>query len=907
MPYAFFDVLVYDDLGGAVRLARNAQRVMVTDPATGLTAAGLTVSGQPVPWVTSDAHGAVSFSCDLGGVIITGPNGLAREVRSTQYLDEVAAAPAAAQAAADSARYGQAAGLIAAYRPAPVTDLTVAIAGDTGWARDWATAFGASMPAATRREYRAWSGSAWTTTVDAPGISVPGSGGFALTDTFTRSGALDGSTPDVGPAWNAGTAWTTNGSVAACSGTMGAGVNVGGKDATVTASLRLVSTGTGSAQTLRVYATAPPQQFSAKSFVDGVWGYLTVGTTGAVTAGLVKTVGGVTTTLATCPTADIIGASGTTQAVTLTLTVSGTAASLTVQKAGGTLNAVSGSLTSGDVAALGTWAGLQSSATPPGITVDRIDITTPVVPAIPAPAFTVKAISGLDPSTIAAAFPASPAVGALIVAAAPVAAAPYLAAFRAAHPETVVQALAAADATHLTMPTAVDATIAALPTVKPSALGRLKTVKAFGASRCVVGVASDSTANDITDWVRIWHQKWGATLSSSTRRAYSDWNAGTSSWNAQVVDAAGVPADPGVIVDDTFSRTGEVVGSTPDTGPAWAGTAGIWTADGSKAKAGGTFGNISTGLNSRDQTATLTLSVVTTAPSVAQSLRVYVGATGAGTGLWAMLSLSTAGALTVQLWKSLPTNTSLAAAVPVAGAVTNSATAQTVTLSISTVIQAVTLTATTAGQTTTLTGTISEAETLSRGNNAFIGGGGAGGTFFAAIDTAHLQTPAADNPPPAPEVTIWNGATPGAGLTFFDTAKRAAMWGGKTIDVIVVAISHNQGSQLPGDYITELSAWVDAVRAEHPEAALLLVSQNPQYPPSAGGAAHRERLAALRRWASQQGYDYVGAYEAFAAYAGGGSTLVDSGGVHPTMPPSGTLTGAYGAVVWADTLTAALS
>jgi len=62
--YSFSLVLVWDNLGGAVRLARS-QNVSITDPATGATAAGLKVNGQPVSQVTSDANGRASFTASI--------------------------------------------------------------------------------------------------------------------------------------------------------------------------------------------------------------------------------------------------------------------------------------------------------------------------------------------------------------------------------------------------------------------------------------------------------------------------------------------------------------------------------------------------------------------------------------------------------------------------------------------------------------------------------------------------------------------------------------------------------------------------------------------------------------------------------------------------------------------------
>lgn len=101
--YAFYEVAITDQSGGAVRLAPNA-RITVTDPATGLTAAGLTQNGQPVPYVTTDGKGAAAFTSTLGSVQITSPGGLSRVLTSPDYVsDQAAAAKSSADAAAASA------------------------------------------------------------------------------------------------------------------------------------------------------------------------------------------------------------------------------------------------------------------------------------------------------------------------------------------------------------------------------------------------------------------------------------------------------------------------------------------------------------------------------------------------------------------------------------------------------------------------------------------------------------------------------------------------------------------------------------------------------------------------------------------------------------------------------------
>lgn len=676
-----------------------------------------------------------------------------------------------------------------------------------------------------------------------------------LSDTFAGDGALNGRAATTGgKAWTAGTGWTTSAGRAVASGAHGAALDPArSDDLDALFDLALVTTGTGAIQTWRLFVAAGAPSASNASLVNGVWGAVSIDTNGLPSAALWKTVGGVSTGLvSSIPLTGLTGNSATTQNVRATMTLRDGQATLRLTSIDSATVYGTGTapVTPADLS--GTWAGVMAATTAtPGFALDALTVTRPRVPADNnATSQIVTATDGDLPDPV----------------------------------------LASLDARY----------------ASSSALEQLRTLRAIGDGVVRVGVMSDSTANDPADWVRLWQQKWGSDLSSRVRRTYRAWNDTTAAWGAEIVDNAGTAPDLGIIVTDTFARTGEVVGSTPDTGPAWTGQAGYWTADGSKATSTGTgFGSITTNLASGDQLATIHLIVSTTAPAASQGFRVYLGAKGIGSGVYLILTLSTSGALTAQLYKALPTGTALGSAVTVAG-VTAGQTGVALTIDVSTTVQAVSAKIAVGGQTTTLTAQISEAEVFERGTNLHISGGVAG-SYFAAIDRVHLRTPAADNPPPTPLLAVHNGATAGAGLTFWNATKRAAVFGSTTLDVVVISLGHNQQTQSPADFVSGVATLVAAVRAEHPGAAVLVSSQNPQVTPASGITAHRARQAALRVWAKGAGLDYVPAFEAFTAEADGGTSLIGADGVHPTTPPAGVLTGAYGSVLWADTAVIALN
>src|SRR5690242_5559487 len=85
MDYTYSRVTVWDNVGGAVRLARNT-RIDVTDPSTGAADPGLKQNGQPVSWVTTDKDGHATFTSTLAEARLVGPRGFWQDVTSTTAI-----------------------------------------------------------------------------------------------------------------------------------------------------------------------------------------------------------------------------------------------------------------------------------------------------------------------------------------------------------------------------------------------------------------------------------------------------------------------------------------------------------------------------------------------------------------------------------------------------------------------------------------------------------------------------------------------------------------------------------------------------------------------------------------------------------------------------------------------------
>lgn len=173
----------------------------------------------------------------------------------------------------------------------------------------------------------------------------------------------------------------------------------------------------------------------------------------------------------------------------------------------------------------------------------------------------------------------------------------------------------------------------------------------------------------------------------------------------------------------------------------------------------------------------------------------------------------------------------------------------------------------------------------------------ASGTF--AIDSVTLTVPQATGAPSS-SLEIWNGAVGGTTLAH-QRDRIATMYpSNMRFDRILVTGGHNHGTQEPADFLAILGAFIAAFRAAHPEARILISSQNPQFAPSSTIAAHARRQQALRGYALERGYEYLPVFEAFTAQPDGGASLVlSSDGIHPTTSTNSDITTWNGSMLWA--------
>lgn len=652
-------------------------------------------------------------------------------------------------------------------------------------------------------------------------------------DGFVGDGPLDGRTPEKGPgAWVANAAWTTSGGFAVKSGSSTAGF---GGDCGV---------GDG------VIANYDIKVVTSASGAAQTWRCFAVAAAPSSDGSLVNGIWG------------SVAIGGSTGAVIVRLykTVSGSSTEIgsAISGAGITANSTATQDVRVTISVQDGWATLSLSTTTATITgpVTGADLSGTHVGVV-----AYGATPGLSLDAITATRPRTPAdkqpEGALVT----------------STPDG-------------SLPTVVlNALDARYGGASPSAVEPLATLRSFGSGDVTVAVVSDSTANDSFDWLRRWVLMYGDGAPDTVRRTYRAWDRDGAQWGPEIVDnEGGVPPQPSL--DDTFTRSGALDASTADTGQVW--TAGAsWTTDGALASTT-VVGDVAS--IDRPTGSPVTFTIVGDGADRASTAQMRLYAGSYLNGLWVNLHKHTGPGAILQLYKSIGgSSTQLQGTTTLAGFTGDAG--QVVTITITQDIQNVTVTAVCNGETTTLSGTITESDSSAIGPQVAMVAGTSVGAW--QVDRVQAEAPPVEAPP---TFEVWNGAIAGGDLSDFDATLRASMFGGLDVDVLILSMGHNQKSQSPAGFVSEVDGFLAAWRAEHPDGAVLISSQNPQVSPAVGVAAHRDRQAALRKYAKDGGLDYAPVFEAFTAQPDGGASLIDSGGVHPTVGTDS------GASLWADTV-----
>ncbi|OZF51282.1 SGNH/GDSL hydrolase family protein [Rhodococcus sp. 14-1411-2a] len=403
-----------------------------------------------------------------------------------------------------------------------------------------------------------------------------------------------------------------------------------------------------------------------------------------------------------------------------------------------------------------------------------------------------------------------------------------------------------------------------------------------------IGIIGDSTGNSPTEWADL-HATYLAAKDTDRRCEILHWNETTQAMDAATVVQPGIAgASAGVVFHDTFTRTAtEIVGSTPDVGPAWIGdssnSSGDWSLDGTAAlrTADATNGYVvANGGVDANSRVTFDFTVGAATGGGDNQSRYAFRYLNTQTLLWVFISITNSGSATAFLRKTIAN-------------VTTTITQQTFTIDtassaapVSLVCEVVgdSVTVTVNGTVITATLTADDLAALAGSTKAAFGYGRAGNRMLEfKMETTNQVT--------ARLLRVYNASQSGSTLAYQQS--RLATMLPESLDLVYINSCHNYSSDTIATYIPKVEEFVTALRTVQPTASIVISSQNLRRSPADNIAAHVSRMSALKSYAVKRGYGYLPVAEAWASSAADPASLMLADGIHPS-------TGANsGSVLWA--------
>lgn len=427
-----------------------------------------------------------------------------------------------------------------------------------------------------------------------------------------------------------------------------------------------------------------------------------------------------------------------------------------------------------------------------------------------------------------------------------------------------------------------------------------------GSGALRIASAGDSTMNDGRDWLRAWFGRLLGPAYPSVRLEASTW--ATDAYPAPTVLQPGEPVggdDGGLrtVVHDTFTRTADDLhGTTPDIGGVWSGPSGAvgqWRIDGSAAVSTPSFdgGPRSDGgvrgaekieaywtgvtLDLTPTTAVKVLRLTVMDPTTAgDMIRVELRVNADGTTLTRVVVAGSASQTINGPTGAIPSGS----------------------FDVEMTIEGSALSCTVNGQAFSGTLNAGGVEIASRASAIGFYGTINIGPGGASISEVQMDVTTAAEPGGVNTISLRNGGVAGSKIDYQHTRLADMYPADDPIDVMIIGHGHNYGTGDSAAYIAEVDDFLTDFLELHPEAMIVISSQNPQHEPrsSAQVAAQADRMHAARLYARQHGYTYVPVYETFARLPDGGRSLLEVDGLHPTTAQSGTPDD-IGSVVWAKT------
>ena len=423
---------------------------------------------------------------------------------------------------------------------------------------------------------------------------------------------------------------------------------------------------------------------------------------------------------------------------------------------------------------------------------------------------------------------------------------------------------------------------------------------AFRTGDITVGIASDSTSDGTTDWVRLWEahlaEKYPHLRIENTQWVNADGAYGPTTI---VQEGTGEPEYTGDILHDTFTRSANL--DTPDSGGPWrvqypgrevlTGT-GVYSKETTPA-------SLAKDTGSKDHTTTLVIDLDSTGTGDVQRTDLYHSAAD---GSRITLYTSAAGLTSIYGYRTPSggsgTEQQFVQRLDQAVGVPVDAVAGLLTVTLESSIQVQTVTVEFDGRSWSESWTITEEAYSKKSGVATVHVGPVGHILTEVTLSVEAR-------PATRQVLRVLSGTMGGGTLQYQLDNWDAMFGDEgssPLDVMIIAHGHNYQRRSGDEYIPILEGFLDFMKVRRPSTLPLLCSQNPQFPPTANPSAHANRQAAVRSYARRNGYGYAPVFEHFAAQPDGGRAWVNSDGVHPNTPSTPTPTPGYGSSEWGKVL-----
>lgn len=408
----------------------------------------------------------------------------------------------------------------------------------------------------------------------------------------------------------------------------------------------------------------------------------------------------------------------------------------------------------------------------------------------------------------------------------------------------------------------------------------------------VVYVAGDSTGAINTRWPRRLLTSLAAAYTDAAVTEYASWDDTAKTYTTTVIQAGTTGGALGIRSRDTFNRTSaDLIGSTADTGQAWAQSA---------TNSQGDFSvNPTDGLVRSSDTATavclldsgsagdriVTLAGITNWSSVATgtsiNMRLYTKFVDASNNVYGQVSISSTGVVTWLLAKTIGGVATTMQAGSGSPLVNNTAGQSITSLKVTVAGTAASFEIVTGAGTFTASGTLAAGDVTTL-NSATKDGiqSGPVGYKVSGSGTNGFTVNVTGSPSPLLAVTMYNGSYTGSQLSLQQPQLAAQC--PVAPDLVLINSCHNYGSNSPAAYLLLLDQFINKVLSTWPNTGIAVMSQNPQKPPAVNQTPHLLRNQAIRRYCRDKGIDYIPVVEAFRGLGDGGASLVRADGIHPT-------------------------